>query len=313
MIDIKKWIDVRGLKNEEYLGALCQNNHEYLDTGKSIRRKRIVKKCSKSGKQEKNGKCVCCHKVHRDKNYDKNREKIKKRNRENSIKYRKTEKYQEYYKNTRDRRIEYKRKYRRRDGCELAENIRLWAALKKAYSAPTVIELLNKQIKDAKEKERIEYLKTPEGKAEKNALAAEYSRQRYETDWKTNYTQKEKNQRKKSKNKYNNYVEKKSPEQAKARLLAFDNCCAYCGTSLTMFSVEFDHVIPSSKEGPDIWANIIPACHSCNSNKTNKNMKEWFKSKPFYSKEKLKKIKTVLALTPYPTKQLDFKIVLEFL
>ena len=37
MSDIKQWIDNRGLKGEEYLGDLCRNNHEYLDTGKSIR------------------------------------------------------------------------------------------------------------------------------------------------------------------------------------------------------------------------------------------------------------------------------------
>ena len=224
--------------------------------------------------------------------------------RERARKYRLTERYKELRNSPerREARKLYKRRKRLEAGCELRENLNLWTAIKKA-GLPTPIYLVNSQIKEEKEKARIEYLKTPEGKAEQKALVADYSRHRYETDWKTNYTQKEKNQRKKSKNKYNNYVEKKSPEQAKARLLAFDNCCAYCGTSLTMFSVEFDHVIPSSKEGPDIWANIIPSCHKCNSNKSNKDMKKWFRGQPFYSELREKKIEYVLLATPYPVKQ----------
>jgi 5-methylcytosine-specific restriction endonuclease McrA len=178
--------------------------------------------------------------------------------------------------------------------------------IKKRKEEKEALTLERRLIRQVQREIKLQHLATPEGKAEQKAIAADYSRQRYETDWKTNYIQKEKNQRKKSKNKYKNYVEKKSPEQAKARLLAFNNCCAYCGTSLTMFLVEFDHVIPSSKEGPDIWANIIPACHSCNQSKRSQDMRKWYKNQPFYSYQRLKRIEEVLSATPYPTKQTNF-------
>ena len=224
--------------------------------------------------------------------------------RERARKYRLTERYKELRNSPkrREARKLYKRRKRLEAGCELRENLTLWAAIKKA-GLPTPIDLVNSQIKEEKEKARIEYLKTPEGKAEQKALAADYSKHRYKTDWRTNYIQKEKNQRKKKRNRFNIYVEKKSPEQAISRLLAFDNCCAYCGTSLTMLSVEFDHVIPSSNGGPDIWANIIPACHDCNQSKRSQDMSKWYKNQTFYSDQRLKRIKEVLASTPYPAKQ----------
>ena len=51
MNDLKQWIDNRGVKGEEYLGNLCKEKHEYLDTAKSVR-------CKPTDRP--NGKCVCC-------------------------------------------------------------------------------------------------------------------------------------------------------------------------------------------------------------------------------------------------------------
>tara|TARA_B100000965_G_C19245674_1_gene606377 strand:+ start:60 stop:641 length:582 start_codon:yes stop_codon:yes gene_type:complete len=65
MTDIKQWIDERGLYEEDYLGDLCKSNHEYLNTGKSIRAKPT---------NRKNGRCVCCKKVQSDKHYINNKE-----------------------------------------------------------------------------------------------------------------------------------------------------------------------------------------------------------------------------------------------
>ena len=65
MTDIKQWIDERGLYEEDYLGDLCKSNHEYLNTGKSIRAKPT---------NRKNGRCVCCKKVQSDKHYTENKE-----------------------------------------------------------------------------------------------------------------------------------------------------------------------------------------------------------------------------------------------
>ena len=118
MNDLKQWIDNRGLKGQEYLGNLCRNNHEYLNSGKSIR-------CKPTDRP--NGKCVCCRKIHSDNGYKKNSEVVKvrtaiwqKNNPEKASKF----------------RTNWKTKKRRRDGCELRENITLWTAIKNA-GAPT--------------------------------------------------------------------------------------------------------------------------------------------------------------------------------
>ena len=47
--------------------------------------------------------------------------------------------------------------------------------------------------------------------------------------------------------------------------------CAYCGKEFDLFNRETrDHVIPISKGGDNIKENIVPACQSCNSKKSNK-------------------------------------------
>ena len=68
---------------------------------------------------------------------------------------------------------------------------------------------------------------------------------------------------------------------------AFGYRCAYCGaeTKLTM-----DHVVPVTMGGKTCIDNIIPACASCNSSKSNNDMVEWFTAKPFYKKERLEDI-----------------------
>ena len=51
-----------------------------------------------------------------------------------------------------------------------------------------------------------------------------------------------------------------------------------------------DHVIPITKGGKTSADNVIPACASCNSSKSNRDMIEWFTSRPFYKKERLEAI-----------------------
>jgi 5-methylcytosine-specific restriction endonuclease McrA len=52
----------------------------------------------------------------------------------------------------------------------------------------------------------------------------------------------------------------------------FRHCCYYCGsrTKLTI-----DHVIPVDRNGRHSIGNIIPACKSCNSSKSDKTIMEW--------------------------------------
>jgi len=266
MTDIKQWIDERGFLEGDYLGDLCRNNHEYLNTGKSIR---------STPTNRKNGRCVCCRKVQRDKHYLSHKEQYV----DKAIKWQK----ENPEKASKSRTI-CKRKRRRRDGCDLQGNISMWAALKKVKKVPTVLDL----VKIEQKRYWNERAKTPEGKAE-------YQRHLYKTSWKYNFMQREKNQRKKSRSK-GNYVERKSAEELRDRFLAFNNCCAYCSKELIFSTVEFDHVVPTSNNGPDILANLVPSCRECNKDKRDKDMEGWFKSQAFYSEKQLKKIKEVLAL-----------------
>ena len=67
----------------------------------------------------------------------------------------------------------------------------------------------------------------------------------------------------------------------------FNYKCAYCGADAMLTK---DHVIPITKGGKTSADNVIPACTSCNSSKSNRDMIEWFTSRPFYKKERLEAI-----------------------
>lgn len=43
--------------------------------------------------------------------------------------------------------------------------------------------------------------------------------------------------------------------------------CAYCGASLAMHELTFDHVIPRSRGGAGVWENLVAACVDCNMRK----------------------------------------------
>lgn len=43
--------------------------------------------------------------------------------------------------------------------------------------------------------------------------------------------------------------------------------CLYCGKTLRNFQLTRDHVIPLSKNGKDVWSNVVTACRRCNTHK----------------------------------------------
>ena len=212
--------------------------------------------------------------------------------RERARKYRLTERYKELRNSPerREARKLYKRKKRLEAGCELRENLTLWAAIKNIKKAPTILDLVKTQQKEYWRERR----KTPDGRAE-------YTKYLYDTNLSSRLMHKEKRQRNKFKEKAL-FVEKITQKQLINRCALFNYCCAYCGKPAGM-DIELEHVIPRSKDGAHCLANIIPACHSCNTSKYNHNMKTWFKKQSFYQEERLKKIERVLALTPYPSQQ----------
>lgn len=68
----------------------------------------------------------------------------------------------------------------------------------------------------------------------------------------------------------------------------FENKCAYCGKDTD--NLTQDHFIPLSKDGHYTKTNILPVCGNCNSQKSNTDFIEWYKTKSFYSEQKIKKI-----------------------
>lgn len=73
----------------------------------------------------------------------------------------------------------------------------------------------------------------------------------------------------------------------------FDHKCAYCGEDKKL---TYDHFIPFSNGGSFKVDNIIPACSTCNSSKSNKSFEQWFKSKKFYCADRESRIKKYMKL-----------------
>lgn len=53
----------------------------------------------------------------------------------------------------------------------------------------------------------------------------------------------------------------------------WDHCCAYCGS--TEVSLTQDHVVPLTRGGRHIMANLLPACRHCNCSKGARSLSEW--------------------------------------
>jgi 5-methylcytosine-specific restriction endonuclease McrA len=51
----------------------------------------------------------------------------------------------------------------------------------------------------------------------------------------------------------------------------FEGRCAYCNAPATTW----DHIVPISKGGETAPWNVVPACHSCNSSKKDRDVMEW--------------------------------------
>jgi 5-methylcytosine-specific restriction endonuclease McrA len=79
--------------------------------------------------------------------------------------------------------------------------------------------------------------------------------------------------------------------EIRARFAEFDHRCAYCGAS---GDLHIEHVVPISKGGGHAIGNIVPACESCNYSKRDHDPEAWYRSQPFYSEVRWRKICRVL-------------------
>ena len=83
------------------------------------------------------------------------------------------------------------------------------------------------------------------------------------------------------------------------RLVDFNGQCAYCGGSFdtenfqTSRSLTWDHVIPCTKDGWDILLNLVPACRGCNASKSDKDLGEWYVQQEYFSYSALEYIKSM--------------------
>lgn len=51
--------------------------------------------------------------------------------------------------------------------------------------------------------------------------------------------------------------------------------CLYCGARGSARSLTRDHIVPTSRGGPDAWTNVATACRVCNLAKANRTPEEW--------------------------------------
>ena len=56
-------------------------------------------------------------------------------------------------------------------------------------------------------------------------------------------------------------------------LVESDCCCAYCGDKENL---QWEHIIPKSRGGPDSIDNMVQACRECNASKGAKDPFEWY-------------------------------------
>ena len=61
---------------------------------------------------------------------------------------------------------------------------------------------------------------------------------------------------------------RQSPALSNPKLFVRDrHVCAYCGGHFHADDLTREHIIPTSRGGPDTWMNCITACRTCNGNK----------------------------------------------
>lgn len=80
---------------------------------------------------------------------------------------------------------------------------------------------------------------------------------------------------------------RESPEKIKED---WGYTCAYCGGDFESYELEIDHVVPSTKKGPDKHFNKVPACKNCNGEKADMNVFSFLKSKEFTASKQLNSV-----------------------
>lgn len=70
--------------------------------------------------------------------------------------------------------------------------------------------------------------------------------------------------------------------------------CPYCGVKFTKDNYHNDHIVPLARGGSHTPDNMIRCCSSCNTSKGARDMEEWYRSKSFFSEERLQHINAII-------------------
>jgi hypothetical protein len=63
----------------------------------------------------------------------------------------------------------------------------------------------------------------------------------------------------------------RTPPLTNTNLFRRDLCtCSYCGKRMSENMLTRDHIVPVSKDGKDVWSNVVAACKKCNGKKSNR-------------------------------------------
>lgn len=172
----------------------------------------------------------------------------------------------------------------RADALLPAEEAALHRAIRAAGRLPSVARLVM-------DEQRRYWAENPEAKAEHDRQWAQASWWlTYQTRPDLRLYHREKSRRRKARDRGATAVQV-SAAAIRQRFNEFGNSCAYCGAQGDM---EIEHVVATSQGGAHDIGNIVPACSRCNTSKRTTEMERWYRTQPFFSELRLRRIRRVL-------------------
>jgi len=105
----------------------------------------------------------------------------------------------------------------------------------------------------------------------------------------------------------NNHIVENSLQPIDVSLCLDETHCIYCGNYVLSYDRTIDHIIPLSRGGSNIKANIVMACEDCNGKKSCLTASEFFQIKD--STEKLKSTHRILGKKVQPIMHIRNKIL----
>ena len=267
-----------GVPEGKYLGTLCRKAHDWEKTGYSLRRKGHCVECQKE-KSANTPKEV--RQARARAHYLNNKEKYSQKARAQYRKEKENGRLRERLAATREKRVESKRQWRRRNGSVSRDLFRLRCFLGRVKASPSVADLVAAEERRARQQFPA-YWEKVKREARKHRWKL-----RYLTDERLRLYTRAKSRERKARLR-GGLSEHLKPSDISSHFDAFGHSCAYCGD--TEADLQIEHFYPVSKGGPHCKSNIIPACSSCNYSKFNHDPFLWYKQQPFFSQERLDRI-----------------------